>query len=1412
MPLQRTAPSSVGSELLQVSRFALPTSSDLKLDRDPDMGTPRFVRRRSGFLTPAAAGAAPDEVAAAFIEANGRTFTLHPTDIQPPNTRLTRNVTTRHNGMRSLTWQQQKDGVDIFRATFMLNLTADNRVINVSSRALHIPSVRFHDVVKVTENEAVRIAETFWNGREKAQKGARGRIVQAPSALWYPLDMISVVKAWDLIMVTPNIESPISNLETHRLLIRADTGEIVEDMNLTWGAVETATFNVYTNDSPEPMTPGPTAPTNFVPTEVPRALVTLSALDTNASPAGWVTDGQGALLGNNANVYADWDDNDNRDDPAVTGNVYRVFDFPLDLADHPTNYVEASQVQAFYLLNMFHDRLWSLGFDEPAGNFQSSNFGRGGVGGDPLTIEMQNGGLLGFPGVNQAWYQGWGDGSQCKVSVSVFARSDPHRCGVLDGQLMIHEFAHGVSTRLIGNGFGLTSVPARGLGEGWSDFFALALLAEPGDDPDGCYPIATYAVIYQNFNDLHYYGVRRFPYSTDTTKAPQTIADIDPNQIYFPPAVPRNPSFGSEEAYQMHNIGEVWCLMLWECRANLIEEHGFAGNDMMLQLVVDGMKLSPVNPTFIEARDAILQADLVNNAGVNQTALWKGFAKRGLGYSSWVPGSSSTVGTIEGYDLPFEVLAQVIESAGDGDGYVEPGESGELTVVFTSHEMVLNNVTAVLSVLSSNVTVTASNAVLPAMEIGSTSTSAPPFAIAVGAGCPGNMDAEFLLCIDSDQGRFEEPLALLIGNPYDYPPQITDAAVVDLGEMNTSIAWNTGIPADGLVEYGLSTNYGMATALDPVMRTNHLAHVAGLTKGTEYHYRIVSEGTNGLTAHSSDHTFRTRERVYVYAGSTATQELGTVEAPFRSLQAAAEAAKVYGDDILVAEGTYTSARTEAVVTLVGSDWDLTIDGGYSPDFSIRAPNGFVTTIDGQRQRRGIRLNEGARLSIRGVTITRGQGEWGGGVSVRMSEFEAIECVIADNSSTNGASNYGGGVYATLGSDVAIGSCVLSSNRADYGGGVFCTSDGTVVEITTSRLDRNLGRLTSGGVELLAGGRADVKGSLLTNNDGTHIGGGMSVFPYCEATVEHSTFTRNRAMSAGNPLSDGGGGIAVAGSSSSAKLTIVHSIVFGNVALAFGNDLRCSAKSEVHAIHCNIGDIYGTLDTSSNVIAADPLFANPEAGDFHLLYGSPCIDAGMTNYGGGTVDMDCEPRPFGVAIDIGADEFTDVDDDHMADYWEDDVFGGITNSDGTFDGDADELDDFGEYMNQTDPYEPDSDSDTMWDGWEVEHSLNVHSNDAALDPDLDTMSNSGEFAADTDPHNSNSLLRVLRVGEEWGGQRVDWQGGEDAWQFLEMSEDLLDSNGWTTVYGLPPPTPITNGAIIFGITDPGTFYRIRAQRE
>jgi hypothetical protein len=186
------------------------------------------------------------------------------------------------------------------------------------------------------------------------------------------------------------------------------------------------------------------------------------------------------------------------------------------------------------------------------------------------------------------------------------------------------------------------------MGEGWSDFYALALLSEPGDDVDGVYAYGAYSAYrFGGLTQNYYFGIRRYPYCTDPGKNPLTFKDIDSVQASGHAGIPRNPVIGTS-ADEVHNMGEVWCVTLWEARASLIHKYGWtAGNRLILQLVTDGMALSPPDPNYLQARDAILQADLLDSGGANQKELWNAFAKRGMGVLATCPVSFTTVGVQE---------------------------------------------------------------------------------------------------------------------------------------------------------------------------------------------------------------------------------------------------------------------------------------------------------------------------------------------------------------------------------------------------------------------------------------------------------------------------------------------------------------------------------------------------------------------------------------------------------------------------------------------------------------------------------------------------------------------------------------------------------------------------------------------
>ncbi len=245
--------------------------------------------------------------------------------------------------------------------------------------------------------------------------------------------------------------------------------------------------------------------------------------------------------------------------------------------------------------------------------------------------------------------------------------------------MVLHEHTHGLSWRLVGGGQALGDTQSDGMGEGWSDFYSLALLSQAGDDVNGnyaCGAYASYKIGGAGDTDNYYFGIRRYPYTTEMSRNPLTFKDIDPAQAdYCSSGAPFHTGmFGTcsaASASEVHNEGEVWCATLWDARANLINKYGWAvGNQLILQLVTDGMKLTPAHPNFLQARDAIIQADLVDTGGANEDELWAAFAKRGMGFSAASPISSTSTGVYESFDMPDDLRITPLT------GFVAKGPAG----------------------------------------------------------------------------------------------------------------------------------------------------------------------------------------------------------------------------------------------------------------------------------------------------------------------------------------------------------------------------------------------------------------------------------------------------------------------------------------------------------------------------------------------------------------------------------------------------------------------------------------------------------------------------------------------------------------------------------------------------------------
>jgi hypothetical protein len=239
------------------------------------------------------------------------------------------------------------------------------------------------------------------------------------------------------------------------------------------------------------------------------------------------------------------------------------------------------------------------------------------------------------------------------------------RDGSFDNTVVAHEWGHYLSNRLISNANGLNANQGRGMGEGWADFVALLMFVKEEDRTvpananfGGTYGVTPYPLGGPDYapdvlNNAYYYGIRRYPYSRDLSKNPLTFKHIaDANPLPATPAI--SSRAGGAVNSEVHNTGEVWASMLWECYSNLLNDTGrltFAqAQDRMKRYLVASFKMTPTDPTFVSARDALLSVMQAQDATDADLCL-AGFAKRGLGIGAVAPDAFSVdnAGVVESF-------------------------------------------------------------------------------------------------------------------------------------------------------------------------------------------------------------------------------------------------------------------------------------------------------------------------------------------------------------------------------------------------------------------------------------------------------------------------------------------------------------------------------------------------------------------------------------------------------------------------------------------------------------------------------------------------------------------------------------------------------------------------------------------
>ncbi len=328
--------------------------------------------------------------------------------------------------------------------------------------------------------------------------------------------------------------------------------------------------------------------------------------------------------GNNADTFVDTDGDDKPDktntETLEGGRAFDAngdFDFPFGdgtVSMDPRQFRAASVTNLFYSVNLAHDFYYSLGFTETAGNFQKDNFGKGGLGGDPIISEGQQ-----AYEINNATFSSPPDGLPGTMRVGLIVKDEANPTGDLDYhysiQVVFHEYGHGVSSRLVGSHTSsscLTGQQSQAMSEGWSDYFAISYTGDPVMEAYG----------YRGTTGIRRQSYERYPY---------TFEDL----VTF--RVP----------YEVHADGEIWTATLWDLRKLL-------GKQVTDQLVLNGLKSTPCKPTMIDARDGILTADQATYAGANRASIWQIFAKHGMGFSaSAVNGSTATGLEYDAaYDMP----------------------------------------------------------------------------------------------------------------------------------------------------------------------------------------------------------------------------------------------------------------------------------------------------------------------------------------------------------------------------------------------------------------------------------------------------------------------------------------------------------------------------------------------------------------------------------------------------------------------------------------------------------------------------------------------------------------------------------------------------------------------------------------
>ena len=583
------------------------------VDIDPNTGTPRRVARIDGFLT-AATKKKPADVALGYVAAHADVFGLDAAALA--------GLTLRQDyvdlvGTHHLSFVQTADGIRVFGNGLKAHVAKDGRLISVDgSPVKSLPVTAGSATVTAEGARAAAVKNVFGSSTAKVTGTGTGATRKTTFSDGGNAELVWFQGAGGLRLGWQTISVD----EGYVHVVDAASGQILYRRS----TVDADSGSVFYNypGAPKGGTQRSISLTKWLPNNSPR------------------------LAGNVAHVYSDVNDDDVAN-PAeeVAPSAPRQFNFPFtDFTatvggkcsaayqcswDPKTPYSwqtnrAQNAVQMYYFLGNYHDHLAAapIGFTRSAGNFEA-------VDGDAVQGQSDDGadtanGLPDTDHDNNANMNTPPDGIPPVMQMYLFLPSTRFIAGNSgdDSSVVYHEYTHGLSNRLVVDADGnstLGDVQAGSMGEAWGDWYGLDFLVNEGlekDDP------AAYDMMVGKYVDGG--GTIRSEPTDCTVGAPATSC---PGTAGAGSGGYTYGDFGRISAVgpEVHADGEIWGQTLWDLRKVI-------GSKQTESLVARAMELSPANPSYLDERNSILQADLVVNGGKLQKKIWQVFAKRGMGY------------------------------------------------------------------------------------------------------------------------------------------------------------------------------------------------------------------------------------------------------------------------------------------------------------------------------------------------------------------------------------------------------------------------------------------------------------------------------------------------------------------------------------------------------------------------------------------------------------------------------------------------------------------------------------------------------------------------------------------------------------------------------------------------------------